>query len=115
MVDTDFHIKQGDTSPAIKVQLSDENGTAIDITGYQEVSFHMADPDGSTVKVDDDTSGGVSVTDASAGKVKYEWSAGDTDTAGVYQAEWEVTYGDGTIETFPNSGYTRILVVAQLA
>ncbi len=51
------------------------------------------------------------VSPASGGVVQYAWVAADTDTVGSYQAEFEVEYGDGRIETFPNSGYIRIEVI----
>ena len=102
---TTFHIKQNDTSPAIEhqceYQASDGTWNTRDLTGYQEVAFHLSATDG-TLVIDDDTSGNVTVTDATNGIVKYEWQSGDTDTADDYTAEWEVTYSDGTIETFPN-------------
>ena len=104
MTDT-FHIKQNDTSPAIEYQLQYEDSDGVlqnrDITGYQSVEFHLVDANGS-VKVNDDDAGNVSVTEAVTGKVKYDWQTGDTDTSGFFEAEWQVTYSDGTIESFPN-------------
>jgi len=115
MAQADFHIKQNDTSPAIETQLEDESNNAKDITGFNEIEFHMKLPASSSAKVDANTSTGVSATDAANGKVKYEWSSGDTDTAGRYHAEWQVTYSDGTIETFPNSDYIEVRILEELS
>jgi len=106
----DFTIKKGDTSPAIKYQLQDDDGNPVNITDYNEVKVGMWPQDGDTLKVDADTSGNVSVTDAANGEVKYEWQSADTDTKGRFHAEWEVTYSDGTVETFPNQGYIDVFI-----
>jgi len=45
------------------------------------------------------------------GLVRYNWTAADTDTVGSYQAEFEVTYADASIETFPNDGYIRVEII----
>jgi hypothetical protein len=36
------------------------------------------------------------------GMVQYVWAAGQTDVPGQYGLEWKVTFGDGTVRTFPN-------------
>ena len=51
------------------------------------------------------------ILDEDAGRVKYVWQTGDTDTAGTFQGEFEVTYTSGEIETFPNDGYIGIEVL----
>jgi hypothetical protein len=48
------------------------------------------------------------IVNEATGIVQYNWVADDTDTVGSFQAEFEVTYSDGTIETFPNNGYIRV-------
>lgn len=94
----DFTIKQNDTSPALQCTLQDDQGIAIDISG-SSARFHLVNYETGVVKID---SAG-SIVSAVDGQVKYEWITGDTDTVGIYQAEWEVTYSDGSIETFPNN------------
>lgn len=101
-----FYIKQNDTAPALRAILKDGDGEAIDLTDAT-IRFHMREIGGSTVKVD-----GVSPAQLppTSGIVQYDWVAADTDTVGSYQGEFEVTYSDGSIETFPNNGYIRIQI-----
>lgn len=103
-----FYIKQNDTSPTLRASLTDYNGNSINITGAT-VMLHMIDLSG-TVKVNT----ACTINDASGGIVDYEWVAGDTDTVGTYKAEWEVTYADSTVETFPNNGHETIVVTEEL-
>ena len=100
---TKFYIKQNDTAPAITATLY-ENSVAVDLTGAT-VKFHM----GSIVDA------AATVVSASEGKVKYQWQATDTATVGEYNAEFEVTFSDGTIETFPNDGFLRIIITSEVA
>jgi len=55
----------------------------------------MVEQGGDTLKID----GTCTVTDAAAGKCKYNVQAGDLDTAGTYHAELEITYTGGKIIT----------------
>jgi Rib/alpha/Esp surface antigen-like repeat protein len=54
------------------------------------------------------------VTDEDGRLVRYAWDEGDTDTAGEYDTEIEVTYADGRKETWPADGYDRLRIVADL-
>jgi hypothetical protein len=56
-----------------------------------------------------------SVFDAVNGVVKYDWVAGDTETAGDFECEFEVTEADGALRTFPNDGYKLFKVLDHVA
>lgn len=106
-----FTIKKNDTSPDLQATLTDADGAAVNLTGAT-VRFHMRLPGASSAKVD---AAGSIVGTATDGVAKYSWSAGDTDTAGVYEAEFEITYSGGGIETFPSGGYILVNVLEDLA
>lgn len=101
-----FYVKQNDTSPAMLATLQDGDGNAINIQGAS-VRFHMRQIGRSDIVVD---APAVIVTPIE-GLVRYDWGAADTDTVGSYQAEFEVTYNDASIETFPNDGYIRVEII----
>ena len=101
-----FYIKQNDTQPAFQAILEDGGGVPINLDGAT-VRFHMRSIGTKVVKVDESAS----VISAVGGIVRYTWAAGDTDTIGSFQAEFEVTYPDDSIETFPNDGYIRVEIL----
>lgn len=103
-----FTIKQFDTSPSIGMNLQTADGTAVDITNALEVRFHMRTR-GETPTVVIDAR--AQVVDAVEGQVKYDWLRSDTAEPGRYEAEVEVTYTDGSVETFPNGGYETITII----
>lgn len=105
-----FNIKQNDTSPAIVATLQDANGTAIDLTGAS-VRFHMRAIGSNQTTVD----AAATVVTPLSGIVRYAWDAADTDTVGSYQAEFEVTYADASVETFPNDGHIRVEITDDIA
>ncbi len=53
------------------------------------------------------------VTDAVDGRVTYLWQAGDTDTSGTYNIEFEIEWGT-EIQTVPNDSYITIKIVDDL-
>ena len=106
----DFVIKQNDTSPIIVAFLQDEKGNAVDISGA-DVQFHMADYQEEIAVVDEQAV----IEDALNGEVSYNWKSGDTLHAETYKAEFEVTFADGAVETFPNKDYIIIEVEKELA
>jgi hypothetical protein len=103
-----FTIKQNDTSPSIQVTLEDSASVAIPLVGAS-VKLHMKSLDG-VIKINE----AMTIADADNGVVQYDWQTGDTDTVGIYYIEFQVTYSDSSIETFPNSGNEVVSVVRQL-
>ena len=105
-----FRIKTNDTSPKLAVTLEDANSNAINVTGANGVRFHMKAFGATALKID----APMTITNATGGIVQYSWVAADTDTAGTYYGEVEVTYADNTVETFPNNGYFTVIVKEDL-
>lgn len=106
-----FHIRQGDTKPDLVRTLLDEDGVAVNLTGATAVRFNLKAPDGS-VKIDN---AAAAITNAAAGIVTYEWAAVDTDTAGSFTGEFEVTWGGGGIQSFPNPDYIEVVITQEVA
>ena len=109
MAEADFYIKEGDVLLKIEATLKDENDAVVDLTGAA-VIFKMKGRTSVTIKVD----AAATIDDAVNGKVSYTWAAGDTDTAGDYHAEFEVTFTGGSVLTFPNDGYLEIKILSDL-
>lgn len=104
-----FKIKRNDTSPAYRVTLTGGDGNAVSVAGGS-VRFHMFTRAGVSV-VDADAT----IIDAPNGIVQYDWQAADTANAGIFNCEFEVTYADTTVETFPNYKYRKIQITEDLA
>ena len=103
-----FSIKQNDTSPSLQATLKDAALDPINLTSAN-VRLHMKSIDG-TLKIDQP----MTVVTPLQGLIQYDWQAGDTDTVGTYYIEFEVTYSDASIETFPNNGSKVVSVVREL-
>jgi hypothetical protein len=104
-----FRIKQNDTSPALSVILRNAKKQPVNLIG-STVRFHMKSESGKLI-----VNGLAELTDDENGVVTYFWKQGDTNTEGVCLGEFQVTYEDGNIETFPNNSYIKIGIVAELA
>ena len=102
-----FTIKQGNTSPGIEYTL-----------GNYAVGFGILA--GATAVFKMSPGGGISTVNAPAvvfnpdGVLRYAWEVGDTAEAGIYSGEFEVTFVDGSVETYPNEGYIRINITREL-
>lgn len=85
------------TGATVRFVMKPENGTVLTVDGTADID-----------------------SDPTTGIVSYSWVApvgetpGDTDTDGEYEAEFEVTFADDSIQTFPNSRYLRVKVLRQL-
>lgn len=97
-----FTIKRGDTSPSIVFDLISD-GAAVDLTNAA-VKFIMAGKVSAVAAIEDPV----------AGTVRYDWQAADTAVPGVFNAEFEVTYPGGKVETFPNAEYIQVEILADL-
>lgn len=100
----DFYLKRGDTLPQIKSTLRNPDKSLMNLTGAT-VRFRMRARGAGSAKVD----AVATVVDAANGVVAYAWSPADTDTEGLYDAEWPVTKS-GAVETVPNNGFLRVLI-----
>lgn len=106
MANPTFFIKQNDTSPSLDVALQDDRGRPVDISGATVV-FHMRNTADDSVKI---TSGVVTILSSTLGQVRYGWSAANTDTAGNFEAEFQVTFSGGGIQTFPSDTYIDVII-----
>jgi len=114
-----FQSKVGDTGPAIQSTLRDWNGVVVDVTGATiKFKMKMREPvrgrGGLTRLVGLKVDGVGAIVNGTGGIVNYQWVAGDLDTPGTYDAEWEITFGSGIIETFPRPGFIVVLVEGDL-
>lgn len=93
-------IKQNDTKPYVRVTLYDVSGdpparSTVDLSG-DTVKFIMRLRGSDTAKVDS----AATDVDFANGQVEYRWVTGNTDEAGEYQTEWQVTEAGGAIKTY---------------
>lgn len=103
-------LKIGDTSPNLRVQLLDDSGSPENLSGdTATIVVKRSDSDSPVV----DGTATVSSTNAERGIVEYDWSDGETDTAGVYDAEITITSGTETA-TYPNDSFFRVDIMEDL-
>ena len=104
-----IHVKQNDRRPTAPAVLKRGNNV-VNLTTANQVTFKMRPIHGIDLKVNAEAT----VLAAASGSVEYRWADGDTDIAGEYLAEWEVTWSDGTTETFPTIDYDIVLITSDL-
>lgn len=95
---TDFSMYAGDDK-LLTVTVTDEDGDAVDLTSAT-IKWQAAKSYGKSSAIEKDTTGGISITDASGGVFQVTLSDTDTeDLSGNYVHEAEVTFADGSIAT----------------
>lgn len=101
-----LYLKKGATLPAAESVLGYSDGSVQDLSAAT-VSFHLRHKTtGAAVSL----AGAVSVVDATAGLVRYNWNAADTAAPGVYEAEWKVVLTNGEVGIFPSRGYNEVII-----
>lgn len=109
MPNNTFTIARGDLLPLITIACTYSDATIVDLTAATNPKFIMrlaSAADGSTPKIN----AAAAVVSGPAGTVRYTWAGTDTDTAGIYIAEFEVTLG-GKKLTVPNRKRDKIIVI----
>lgn len=102
-------IKQNDTRPYWPVTLTYEDGTAVNFSGGSVLFKARRRSDGQ-LKINV----AATVTDGAAGQCEWRPLATETDEAGRFDCEWQVTFSDGTIQTFPTRRYDTLIVKGDL-
>ena len=106
---TEFEMVKNDRQPSILATLRYSDGSAVNLTGAT-VKFHMS-KDGVILI----NAAAVVVAPATGGVVRYDWTALDTavilgsDGFCRCKGEFEVTFSDATIMTFPTKGDFQII------
>lgn len=105
-----FSIKAGDTKPWMSATLQDAHRRPIDLTGAS-IEFHMRPK---VVGSDGELTADAEIVDELKGSVQYQWADGDTDVPGPYDAEFKITFPDGSVESVPNDSYIEVLILPLL-
>jgi len=100
-----FYIKEDDTAPTLQATLKNPDGSTVDLTN-SSVDIRITKARGGSNVVNTQAN----VSDAQNGVVQYTLQDGDTSDDGRYRVEFEVTYGAGAVETYPNKGYHTLMI-----
>jgi len=100
-------IKAFDTAITFSDTLT-RDGVAENLTDAS-VKFLISERTGGTA-----FSASATIVSAAAGTVSYQPSAGFPTTAGKYIQEWEVTFSDGRILTFPGNRHNKIKIIEDI-
>lgn len=107
-----YSIKKGDLEPNFQVKLA-LGATAIDLSTATGVTFVMTLRTASTPTIN---APAVILQDGAVdvGWVEYDWAEGDTDTVGIYDAEFRIAWPTGRPQSVPNDDYITIVVLGNL-
>lgn len=99
---TYVRLKQHDTAPALRVTVTDEFGELANFTP-------------ATVKVIGKLNGVLvfsrpATTKTNQGIITMAWQPADTATPGLLRIEIEATWPDGTVQSYPPSGYLSVQI-----
>jgi hypothetical protein len=104
-----INMKKGDRLPLLVATLR-QNGAPVNLTGGS-VKFIMKSVGGGAAKVN----AACALTTPASGIVTYSWAAADTDTPGLYHAEFQFNNGSGLLQSFPNNEHLKVLIADDIA
>lgn len=103
-------IKRGDTIPVFRVTgIQDANGDDVTFAAGDSGTITMTQVGGDTV-IDAQPV----VLDVGSNSLTYDWQSGDTDLAGEFRAEVEITFANGDIGSWPNDGFYYVRITDDL-
>jgi hypothetical protein len=105
-----YSLKAGDTLPPLECRLRYDNGDPVEhLDNAESVSLYVRRRGTQDVARYEGL-----VVDAETATVRYEWAKGETEIAGVYDAEWLIDYRDGNRITVPNNESFTIMIHPRL-
>lgn len=107
-----IYVRENDRRPFANTVLK-RGVVVVDLSAAVGVTFRMRSDLGPRTPAK--TESAAVIVDAANGAVQYEWAAADTDTPGLFYAEWTVDWGSDVDETFPTLGVDPVLVDARVA
>lgn len=96
-------IKAGDTGIEFTATLK-RGGDAVDLTSAT-IKFLLRNRATAAA-----FSAAATIVSAESGTVRYVPGAGFPTTPGTYSQEWEVTFPDTSVLTFPSAGYNTLVI-----
>ncbi len=102
-----IEVRENDLQPVAETVIR-RGSSIVDLTaeGATAVTFTMRHRYDSAVKVDE---AAATIFDGPNGVLRYTWVAADTNTPGVYLADWTVTFPGGP-ESFPTRASDIVIV-----
>jgi hypothetical protein len=92
----DIILKPGDTEPAVEIQVIDEEGDPVDLTGAA-ARFKMKHINDTENTID---SSAIIRDPPEEGMLAYTWKKGDDTRTGIYHAEFGIDYNGAMADTF---------------
>jgi hypothetical protein len=100
-------LKRNDTKDTISYKVTNKDGSVVNLTGAT-VRFVMGK--GKNLI----TNSNATIVNAVSGDVSYTLTDSDTLAAGTFNAEFEVTFSDGKVKTYPSNGYILVNIQANV-
>lgn len=82
---------QGGKRPSQTITWSDQDGTALDLTGAT-ITARITRPGGEAIAAD----GTFTLTDAENGQFRWDYGTNDVGTAGTFDVQFNAAFGSGT-------------------